>query len=103
MITWLTLISSLFPYTTLFRSKLAWPWSASEMESTPLVDRWPATTPTSSVTAPMETPPISAEAQMPELESVTLRVAEPLDETEVKLSVCDWHAPRYRIAVRVYS
>ena len=29
------------------------------MDSAPLVDRWPATTPVSSVTAPMETPPIT--------------------------------------------
>src|SRR5438270_630690 len=64
-----------FPYTTLFRS----------MVSAPLVARLPATTPTSSVTEPVATPPITGTSLVPWMVTVTTWLAVPSEETAVKL------------------
>src|SRR6185437_12535228 len=45
--------------------KCDWPWSTSVMVSAPLVVRLPATTATSSVTEPAETPPITGTSLVP--------------------------------------
>ena len=50
----------------------------------------PATTATSSVTAPVETPPITGTSLVPLMVTVTIWLAVPSEETAVKLSVIDW-------------
>ena len=69
------------------------------MVSAPLVAMLPATTPTSSVTLPVKTPPITAVSLVPLMVTVTSWLAEPSEETAVKLSVIDWPAPSCWIAV----
>ena len=69
------------------------------MVSAPLVDRLPALTATSSVTAPMCTPPITGTSLVPLMVTVTSWLAVPSEETAVKLSVIDWPAPSCWIAV----
>ena len=50
----------------------------------------PATTATSSCTAPVETPPITGTSLVPLMVTVTIWLAVPSEETAVKLSVMDW-------------
>ena len=59
----------------------------------------PATTATSSVTAPVDTPPITGTSLVPLMVTVTIWLAVPSEETAVKLSVMDWPAPSCWIAV----
>ena len=69
------------------------------MVSAPDVLRVAGTTPTSSVTEPVETPPITGTSLVPLMVTVTTWLAVPSLETAVKLSVIDWPAPSCWIAV----
>ena len=76
------------------------------MVSAPLVVRLPATMPSaplSSVTSPVETPPITGTSLVPWMVTVTSWLAVPSVETAVKLSVIDWPAPSCWIAVWLLS
>src|SRR2546430_12377076 len=84
----------LFPYTPPFRSlpavpgwtaKLDWPWSTSAMVKAPPVVRLPAATPTSSVTAPVATPPSTGTSLVPWMVRVEDYTAEPQAQTQLEL------------------
>src|SRR4051794_41956897 len=63
------------------------------MVRAPLVLRLPRVTAVSSVTSPVETPPITGTSLVPWMVTVTIWLAVPSEETAVKLSVMDWPAP----------
>src|SRR5437868_14912252 len=69
-------------------------WSADVCSS----DLLPATTPTSSVTAPVMTPPSTGVSLVPWMVTVTSWLAVPSEDTAVKLSVMLWPAPSCWIA-----
>ena len=70
------------------RRELDWPCSTSAMVSAPVVVILPATTSTSSVTEPVETPPITATSLVPLMVTVTTWLRCRRGDA-VKLSVID--------------